>query len=254
MPISTNTLFHFTNSLQHVISILTHDFRPHYSLENLNVLAPMDEYLPSLEFAIPMVCFCDIPLSAAAQHMAVYGSYGIGLTKEWGRNHGIAPVLYTYPDSGVAKRLRDLVKGLFNEPIDTVDAENVQDHFFDFSCFIKPYEGHLTRSGRYKDQVRFYDEREWRYVSRSMEGEYRYGLTKQEFAADDLREAAQKDIFDRDRVKFVPSDVKYVILAKESEILKLIQKIERVKGRYAHNEVKVLTSRIISAEQIESDF
>lgn len=36
--LSANTLFHFTPSLDNLINILTDEFRPHYCLEDLNVV------------------------------------------------------------------------------------------------------------------------------------------------------------------------------------------------------------------------
>lgn len=57
MPVSSNTLFHFTNSIDNIENILINDFVPHYSLEKIMVGRII------FEFAFPMVCFCDIPLS-----------------------------------------------------------------------------------------------------------------------------------------------------------------------------------------------
>lgn len=254
MPISSDSLFHFTNKLDHLFNILTNNFRPHYCLEDFNnVLAPEDTYFPELEFAIPMVCFCDIPLSNAAQHMEVYGYYGIGLTKKWGKINGITPVLYTYRGSAMANTLRALLIRINSEDVASPLSDDLQADFFDIACYIKPYEGSLLRSGRSIDSVRFYDEREWRYVSTSVHGDRRY-LTKEAFGNDNSREKASQEVFDQERIEFTPSDVKYVIVSDEQEILPLIRKIEKVKGRLSHDQVKILTSRIITAQQVRCDF
>src|SRR5437660_12748311 len=91
-PLSANSLFHFTGSLENLLNILREEFRPRFCLENFNLLqsAALDE--EELEWALPMVCFCDLPLSQTGFHLSVYGDYGIGLTKEWGKRNGIAPV------------------------------------------------------------------------------------------------------------------------------------------------------------------
>jgi hypothetical protein len=47
-------------------------------------------------YAIPMVCFCDLPLSLIKKHVEEYGGYGIGLNKTWGVKNGVAPVIYTH--------------------------------------------------------------------------------------------------------------------------------------------------------------
>jgi hypothetical protein len=84
MNISSNTLFHFTDKIENVISILKEEFRPHFCLEDLNDFVAPDDRIEELEHAIPMVCFCDIPLSQSMNHRKTYGNYGIGLSKEWG--------------------------------------------------------------------------------------------------------------------------------------------------------------------------
>lgn len=94
MPISTSTVFHFTRSSENLISILAHTFRPHFCLEDLNVVMPDSRHEEDLEFAIPMVSFCDIPLSQVSPHLKHYGNYGIGLSKDWAISSGLAPVLY----------------------------------------------------------------------------------------------------------------------------------------------------------------
>ena len=89
--LSANTLFHFINSLEHIISILINDFTPRYCIESFYYLGEED-FQP--EFALLMVCFCDIPLSQIRNHVEVYGGYAIGLSKEWGIENGINPVMY----------------------------------------------------------------------------------------------------------------------------------------------------------------
>ena len=79
MPsISSNSLFHFT-SKDSLLKILESSFRPSYSRETL--------YFNDSEIRVlvPMICFCDIPLSQINNHIATYGEYGIGMSKEWGK-------------------------------------------------------------------------------------------------------------------------------------------------------------------------
>jgi hypothetical protein len=77
-PISANTLFHFTGHLENLVSILTNEFRPHFCLEDFNTLTRRYKHEIDLEKAVPMVSFCDIPLSQIAFHLSIYGDYGIG--------------------------------------------------------------------------------------------------------------------------------------------------------------------------------
>jgi hypothetical protein len=105
--ISANTLFHFTSSLESLKSILKNGLFVRYSLENYTGL-----FSEKTEIAIPMVCFCDIPLSQIKRHTKTYGKFAIGLSKAWGKNHRINPVIYTYPDSAIAENLGDLKKDI----------------------------------------------------------------------------------------------------------------------------------------------
>jgi hypothetical protein len=79
-------------------------------------------------------------------------------------------------------------------------------------------------------------------------------LSREAYMNDQSREAGNADIWERARLPFEPSDIKYLIVATDAEILPLVQAVETIKGKYSHNEVRVLCSRVISAEQIRSDF
>ena len=110
MPISSNTLFHFTRSAEALVGILKHEFTPHYCLEDYSVLPAAAPESPNI--AIPMVSFCDIPLSQASEHLAQYGDFGIGLSKNWGMKKGVSPVLYAYPGSSTAAAISEAGKRL----------------------------------------------------------------------------------------------------------------------------------------------
>lgn len=85
--LSSSTLLHYTERVEYLYDILENDFSPRICIEKLNPFSRS-------EIAIPMKCFCDIPLSQVGDHTKQYGEYGIGLTKEWGKKKGISPVFY----------------------------------------------------------------------------------------------------------------------------------------------------------------
>jgi hypothetical protein len=101
MAVSSNTLFHFTDSAENLIRILENDFLPRFCLEELELFRKGDT--PLIDMAIPMVCFCDLPLSNIGEQLSAYGNYGIGMSKEWGIRQGINPVLYLTPNSDFHK-------------------------------------------------------------------------------------------------------------------------------------------------------
>jgi Putative abortive phage resistance protein AbiGi, antitoxin len=250
-PLSTNTLFHFTKSLENIIDILTNEFRPHFSLEDFNLLR--GKKLPSEEWerGIPMVCFCDIPLSQTRFHLSVYGDYGIGMTKSWGIKHGIAPVLYAYSESLFTSKFTTILQGVLKGDL----RKQLKDDLFDLICFVKPYEGDLWREGGKFSNIRFYDEREWRFVPTIPDDFYRTGIPKADFLKETLRREANSRLAKLSRIRFDPNDIKYLIVRREDEIVPLIKEVERIKGKkYSYDDVRLLSSRVISSEQIKSDF
>ena len=278
VTISSNTLFHFTNSLEHVMNILERTFRPNLSLEDLSCLQD------GLKVAIPMVSFCDIPLSQTQTHMRFYGYYGIGLSKTWGQKNGINPVLYAYKDSHLTVVLskcfswthRKYLTDPFDDPeiapellailasanrLEKKDAipgnqyQELWDQLLGIQCFIKPYEGAFSKGNQSFRNVRFYDEREWRFVP-DLEGDlFNFLLDEDTFNNTETREKTNHELHTRSRISFKPNDVKYIIVSREKEILPMIKGIEEIKGdRFTQNEIKLLSSKIISAEQIAKDF
>ena len=107
MTISSDTLFHFTNSVDNLLNILINEFRPRYCLENTGKI-----FIESgeLQQAFPMVCFCDLPLSQSSHHLDFYGSYGIGMKKEWGIKNSINPVFYLHSQSSLSTSITVLLK------------------------------------------------------------------------------------------------------------------------------------------------
>lgn len=92
----TTSLFHYTNSWETIISILEKGIYFSYSYDNLKAMF----------LAVPMISFCDIPLSRNNEHTKRYGNYAIGISKNallnkypngfWG------PVNYVFNGSIVA--------------------------------------------------------------------------------------------------------------------------------------------------------
>jgi hypothetical protein len=245
-------MFHFTSSRDHLINILSNEFRPHYCLEDLNVLASPDDRPEDLEVAIPMVCFCDLPLSQTGLHLSVYGDYGIGMSKAWAMRKGITPILYLHRNSLTASRLSPLFNQSFKNHADPALLKELDESLFDFLCFCKPYEGNLWREGGTLDEVRFYDEREWRFVPSLTKDLFM--LTKSDFLDVQTRREANAQLTEVSHINFEPNDIKYLIVRREDEIVPLIRDVERIKGKYSHDDVLLLSSRVISAEQIRADF
>lgn len=163
--VSSNTLFHFTNKPEHLINILDNDFRPRLRKEEFGCLTPE---LPNPElysYAFPMTCFCDLPLSNIRKHLKQYGKYGIGLTKKRGMSNGLNPVLYLQKDAQLWKNIyhSNMVIQIEASQGSKFNDEIIRG-FTALQFFIKPYEGDFCHRGKTESDVRFYDEREWRFV------------------------------------------------------------------------------------------
>jgi len=244
--ISSNSLFHFTYSKENLISILENDFYPNYCLER--VFLNSEE--PFIDFAIPMISFCDLSLSQIKKHINIYGNYGIGLKKEWGIANKINPVLYISPDSILADSLYNmsaLVKMISEE-----DSE-ITESYLNLVRYLKPYEGNFRKNNDLYKKFRFYDEKEWRFVPPSSNHEFDYILPRDEFKYKQIRDL-RNQILRKIRLKFQPKDIKYLIVKDESEISWIIQELKRIKNKYPIATIEILTSRIITSEQIADDF
>jgi hypothetical protein len=259
--VSSNTLFHITPKLEYLLNILENNFRPRYCTEDISNLRNETDQTLKMESQItfPMTCFCDLPLSSIGKHFSYYGDenglgYGIGLTKEWGKRMGLTPILYVHKVSSlwieIEKSLYSIneeikEKGRFNGNIARGIAVLTQ--------FIKPYEGDFFHNGKLHDNVRFYDEREWRFVPKDETRILNYveygNVTTTE--KNNLNNALPPSA----TLHFTPNDIRYIIVKREDEILETMDHLLTAKGcNYSYNDVRKLTTRIISAEQIKEDF
>ena len=260
MAISANSVFHFTDSLDDLISILENEFCPRYSLE---------EFLyPEVKLAIPMVCFCDIPLSQTKNHINTYGPYGLGMSKNWAKEKGLNPVLYLRDDSILHKNLasifrsttqdlaKDALSKLLEDRIKNPTEEPAWTTSLNILRYVKLYKGALFKA-QLKENIPFYEEREWRYVpnfiTRSSEIQPSPFLTEIDFQDKQKKEKEEK-ILENYKLSFNPDNIKYVIIKNEDEIHKIIKNIRVVKGKYPPEIVDILCSKIITSENIEKDF
>lgn len=158
---------------------------------------PADAFLQYLY--IPMVSFCDIPVSSIRSHLDHYGydgknskiAYGIGLTKSWGLTNELNPVLYLIPGSQIAHSFINRCKtgskyhqkesekmkipgryGMENYyppiPMNLSNGsikDNKENLYPYESLFLKPLgEINLDKPNIPAERISFVDEKEWRYV------------------------------------------------------------------------------------------
>lgn len=255
--ISTNTVFHFTSSINNLESILVNDFYPQFCVEDfLGTILNIE----GAEKALPMVCFCDIPLFQIKKHTETYGDYAIGLSKEWAIKQKVNPVLYAYPNSDFSNKLKKALLQLYAH-----DEDKGHDFSTQFSLaiqYIKPYEGKLWKNGQWTEKViRFYDEREWRYVPETenlnLNGRPFWldsSTTKDPEKINNLNELIREKRSIK-KLSFVPNDIKFIIVKSEEEILPMVDKVIQIKrNKFSYKDVQILTTRIISMESIRENF
>lgn len=283
--LSPETLFHFTDSFDNLVGILKNHFYPRYCYDEFSLTR---QHLVGR--AIPMVCFCDILLSQIKNHIDTYGHYGLGMSKAWAKENRLNPVLYVAHNSLLAEQLSSVVTDVLKkkgenekeihhymekwkgkedinqeewarvmEMIDNVVEIGHRYVAADYILrYLKPYSGRLYKGGQLISRnVRFYDEKEWRYVvPEELSKKTKKHLQKQEYFDDEIRSTENKKLEQQKfSLKFKPNDIKYVIVNDEDEIIEMMHQLQDIKGeRYSLNTVQILTSRIITKEQIFTDF
>jgi len=220
MPaISSDTLFHFTNK-DNLLGILENEFYPQFSLEQYHV----DETKPPFRVGIPMICFCDIPLSMTYAHMTNYGNYGIGMSKEWAKRNRLNPVLYLHKGSqttklfdNALKSIHEDVNGVRKQGAEIHSLTDLRDMLFKLFTYTKSFDGEINVAGKVEYR-KFYDEREWRYVPdiSTYDGK-QIMLLENQFAEPLLSQENEK--LKKSKLKFEPDDINYIIIKDESERL-----------------------------------
>ncbi|AKF45410.1 abortive infection system antitoxin AbiGi family protein [Pseudomonas syringae] len=238
------SLFHFTKSMEVLKSVIKEGFWPRYCLEDVQW-----QGISSNEFiAFPMVCFCDIPMSRISEHVGFYGSFGIGLTKEWGAKNNLNPVIYFASDNplhGAIRSLTSLVLDLEEQKQD-VGLKNLRY----ILAHSKPTHGRMIISGSSLTK-HFYQESEWRYVPQNDEiEEY---LSYQDHQTESKLEANNYITGKLCRLKFLPSDVKYIFVPTDAEIPSIMNFIQSELDYYPNADIKLLMSRVTSLESVSQD-
>ena len=89
--INASSLFHFTRRFDTLQSIVKNGLRYSYAYEKYSPevmsIIGQNSALEGLKendngVAIPMISFCDIPITRASVHMDKYGEYAIGFDKK----------------------------------------------------------------------------------------------------------------------------------------------------------------------------
>nr|WP_067063883.1 abortive infection system antitoxin AbiGi family protein [Mucilaginibacter sp. L294] len=181
-----------------------------------------------------------------------YGSYGIGLTREWGQANGLNPLFYVDKKSNVGTSYYEaFVELLYGQKKKITELSTIDSKLLDVFRYMKNYEADLIRNEDITHDYKFADEKEWRFVPVKKDANYmvikKNSYLKAKDNANNLLSAL--------RLQFEPKDIKYIIIKHESEISEFINVVRDSKGKkYTLNDVERLMTRIITVEQIQTDF
>ncbi len=123
-----------------------------------------------------------------------------------------------------------------------------------FLKYIKPYYGKGYSNGKEFKNIRFYDEREWRYVPPKnllKKIEIKDSYKRSFYESESKRRLINIKLASHKKLDFKPNDIKFIIVKKDEEIPHLIDEIREIFRQTAtYDEIMLLTSRLISLEQI----
>jgi len=97
----------------------------------------------------------------------------------------------------------------------------------------------------------FYQESEWRYVPQNDEiDDY---LNFREYQTDEKLEASNQKTAELCKLKFLPSDVKYIFVPTDGEIPAIMNFIQSELDMFPNADIKLLMSRVTSLESVSLD-
>jgi hypothetical protein len=277
--LSSETLFHFTQEYDTLVSIINNGFYPRYCIEKFSA------YEIANNTAIPMICFCDIPLSKANFHMNDYGKYALGMKKEWAIKSGISPVFYTTDKGLCYKRIYDIFGFLLDEfmenplgqtaeickNIESLGGVEIPEKInsrikleqlnkklpsiigaiIDTKYNTKPIEGISNKTGKLK---KFYDEKEWRLIPIIEESLGKFSSIN-EYQFSDSKFSEENKKIEKYALKFDYTDIEYIIVeddSKREDIISALKKhFNTPDGENYINSQKII---ILTPEQINNDF
>lgn len=244
-------LFHFTDK-EGLYGILKDNFKPSFAREDIK--SNVSKFRS--QFAAPMVSFSDMRLDEVKEFHFPYGKYGIGMTKEWAVRNHLCAVMYVEQNSdyfgSYSKTILDFNKYLKKLSNDDKELKKIFYHLFGTIRYMKPYQGNLIRKeGGLIENYCFANEREWRYVLPFESTDIPFLSLKK--LDEKGKEYWNKRVEDN-KLLFTPKDIRYLIVPSDEEIIPMIRHIESVKDKFSYQEVQILQSRILTVEQIVSDF
>lgn len=246
----SKTLFHFTDNRDAFYSILKNGLKFAYCEEHFN-----DKF----HYALPMICFCDMPLTMIEEHTINYGSYGIGFNKDrMIRNYWklLNPVNYIFSANLIngAERFLEIVQKEYD--INDEASKQLYRYATNQLAFMKPYYG--TREKRV-----LYNESEWRMIipDRSeIEGYEPTNWFWKESEYIKFKNKYKNKITKTNLpfFKFTPEEVQFILVKNSTSRYPITRMIMDMK-KFGGNKIELyqkqeLLSKMIFLDEIKSNF
>jgi hypothetical protein len=161
-------LFHYKEEPKHFYDLLRHGIWPRYCEEDFEWLVETPAII-----AFPVVCFCDIPLKAAADHRGTYGDFAISISKSLACEFDINPMWYLQQDTTITRHVGSQLKknALFSP--DAIGKE-----FRPLLPYLKPTIGCQAARNTKEPSTEvkcFEEEMEWRYSPCQLANNWKVG-------------------------------------------------------------------------------
>lgn len=235
--VSSDLVFHFTNSLDTIMSILENGFRPGVAIEDIAFMLPAHEDeinngRKMTEVAIPMVCFTDIPLELSSAHRKRYGKYGIGLSKKWAIEKGLNPVSYVVLNSGFWAAFNHLQFIITEDARIHSDKGINDDRDHTLINAVMNFAGYMKVYGEEERRQIFYDEREWRYLPPFRDtprSQYCNRLMPDDVYDEEKKRSLVDKMAERYMLMFDEPDLEKIIIPRCESLKTVIKKLYAVK-------------------------
>jgi hypothetical protein len=225
--LSSNTLFHFTKSLDIIESILENGFKTKTNIEHLP---------NNICYSANMLCFCDIPLGQIKYHLKWYGRYGIGMKSKFLKSKGVSPVAYVHNQTRhINFRLNELCNASYTPYLKKVNG------------YVYAVEENNPNNIPQRKLKKFYDEREWRYINGGISID-KYNNLKELYLSEES-DIKLQSAFEIDSVE----NIEYILVKNAEDIQPLIRIFDRLSQRRGFNRDELI-SKIITTQQIINDF
>ena len=235
----SESLFHFTKNIEFLKSILVNGLYPRYCQEDLSWFK-LDDHV-----SYPFSSFCDIPLSRISEHANFYGTYGLGFSKSWGLKNNLNPVIYCESDGLIPKVSDYMIKEIDGETDEQQKEREI--NLWRLVKLVKPLTGSMIIGGTIVEKD-FYQENEWRYIpDEDIDSTV---LFKEDY--EKLKDENNKKM-EEFKLEFSPNDIKYIFVKNDSDIPSIVDFINHNLAHYSANDLKILNSRIISLDAVETD-